>query len=102
RAADKVSVDLGLQLQTAAESDDQVLPAMYETKDDLRTRREKLQKLLDDYEASLRVGIYNRTMYAVQSTIAVFINRTTIEPLKLGRNQEWFGIGVAGVMSSKY
>jgi hypothetical protein len=101
RAADRVSIDNRLTLALQGDVDDQVLAVLYEPTDDLTTRRERLVSELRVVESQLAYEVSTRAMVAAQFQFVQFV-QTTVESLKLPREQQWFGVGIMGVLSARY
>jgi hypothetical protein len=103
RAADQVAIPTQLQLSMEGESDDQVLAVLHTPEQDLTARRELLTRLMLDTESQLNYFLSARALFLTQMELLEFIGRSTIEPLSLGRDdQQWFGVGVSGVLSARY
>jgi len=102
RAADRVSIDINMQVRFDSEMSDEVLAVLYQTSDSFAERRRKLSETIRDTEEKLAYALATRGQYATQVTFVNFINRFGIEPLNLREDQQWFGVGLAGVLSAQY
>jgi hypothetical protein len=102
RAAEQVSIDTSLDLTIERMMNDQVLAVLYDPPQDLTTRRENLGKIIRGTETQLQNEVAARALFGSQSLLADFIGKSTIEPLQFKREQQWFGIGVIGIQSTKY
>lgn len=103
RAADQVAIPTQLQLSMDGETDDQVLAVIYAPEDTLAARSDLLKRLMLDTETQLNYFMSARSLFAAQMEMLNFISQSTLEPLKLTRDdQQWFAVGVAGVLSARY
>lgn len=102
RAAGQVSIDTRLTLSIDGAGDDQVLAVLYEPTDDLISRRERLLRELRGVEGQLAFELSNRALLATQLQFVNFITRNAVEPMNLPREQQWFGVGMIGVLSARY
>lgn len=102
RAAGQVSIDKRLTLTIDGDSDDQVLAVLYDPGDEVPARRDRLTAELRGVEGQLAYEVANRTLLAVQLQFVNFITTSTVEPMNLPREQQWFGVGLIGVLSARY
>jgi hypothetical protein len=102
RAADDVAYDADLRLTVDRDLDDIVMPAVYQP-DAAQPDREKiLASVVGRAEAAVVDAVARRAMVVTQFAMVDFIARHAIEPLKLGRDQFWFALGLEAVLSARY
>ncbi|MCS7032704.1 MAG: hypothetical protein NZ561_01775 [Phycisphaerae bacterium] len=102
RAADRVAINTRIELSMTDPMDDTLLPALYEPHHDFATRKALLLDAIARAEGRMAFELAVRSEYATQLAFVAFITTDAIQPLKLKADQEWFGIGLAGVLSAKY
>ena len=102
RVADDVSVYQNIDLSIQHSMDDVLIPALYETEADQAKRIEGLQRQIDRNEASIAGSLAQQGLIMLQSGLVVAIEEAAIKPLALQPGQEWLGIGIEGLLSTRY
>lgn len=102
RIANEVSVDDHVMLSIDRPMDDSVLPAFYNETDPPEKRGGNLATGIQQLDTSLARLIADQAQPQVFNLIATFIGETYFDPMKLRRDQQWFGLGVVGYLTSKY
>ncbi len=102
RAADRVAINVRVDMSMAGDMDDTLLPALYEPAHDMATRRRILLDSIAQAEQRLAYELAIQSEYAVQMSFVGFVGQRIFKPLELTDNQEWFAIGVTAVLSAKY
>ncbi|MEA2708459.1 MAG: hypothetical protein QOF78_1060 [Phycisphaerales bacterium] len=102
RAADSVSFNPAGALTADRPQDEVVFPAAYDLKETPEKKAEALTIMIGSTEASIRASIEIRARTLVGSQFAAIIQSQGVEPLGLKEDQQWFGLGVASILSAKY
>jgi hypothetical protein len=102
RAADAVTFNPFGVLATDRPQDDVLFPAAYDSKDPPEKRGEQLAIAIASTEASIQASIDIKARSTVGGTFAQLVVDQGTKPLDLKPDQEWFGVGVASVLSAKY
>jgi hypothetical protein len=99
RAADKVALSYAIGMMG---SDDNVLPVVYEPNATTEQKRSALSMFMTGTESYIMNQVADRGLATVMADVLQFLSRTVFEPLKAKPDQEWFTVGVAGVLGSRY
>lgn len=102
RAADRVAINMRVDMSMTGDMDDMLLPALYEPEHDMPTRRRILLDSIAQAEQRLAFELAIQSEYAVQMGFVGFIGQKVFKPLELTENQEWFAVGVTALLSAKY
>jgi hypothetical protein len=102
RVADNVQFSPAINLTTEGEADDVVLPAVFDATDPPDKKRESLTKLVHDAEAGVANSVSGRAMSVMQLAFVDFIYVEAIKPMNVNTQTEWFGLGLSGIVSSRY
>jgi hypothetical protein len=102
RAADDVSEYRNVSLSIQNAMDDLLIPALTDASQPVEKRREALQKQVDMNEANIAASLATQGLILVQTGLVAAIDDAAIKPLALKPGQEWFGIGVEGLLSTRY
>ena len=102
RAADSVSFTFASMLATDRPMDDLVFPATYNPKDPPEKHGDAITASVNGFEGFIAREIDTRARLLLGSGMAQIIIKNAFEPLKPKADQEWFGIGVASILSAKY
>jgi hypothetical protein len=102
RAADRIIVDPRVQMSLTESVDDTIVPALYEPDDDVATRSRRLREAIETTEGRLGMEVAIQSEYSAQLSFVAFVGETVIRPLDLKPDQDWFGVGLSGVLSAKY
>jgi hypothetical protein len=102
RVADSVQYSSAINLTTEGAADDILLPAVFDASDSIEKKHEALTNLIHAAEAGVAQSVSGRSMSVAQLTFVDFIYDQAIKPMSLNQQTEWFGVGLAGVLSSRY
>ena len=102
RAADAVTFNPIGVLATERSQDDVLFPAAYDAKDSPDKRAENLAAAIAVTEVQIQTSIDIKARSTVGATFAQLVVDQGTKPLDLKPDQEWFGVGVASVLSAKY
>lgn len=102
KAADAVTFNPFGVLATERPQDDVLFPAAYDPKDTPEKRGEQLTLGVGTTEASIQVAIDQKARSLVGSTLAQLVVEQGTKPLDLKPDQEWFGVGIASILTAKY
>ena len=103
RAADAVSFNPSAAgLNTERPQDEVVFPAAYDAKATPEQKTEIVTQVISRAEKSIQDGIEDRARTLVGAQLAAIIQSQGVEPLALKEDQQWFGLGVATILSAKY
>ena len=102
RAADAVSFNPQGMLTTDRPEDESIFPASYDPKATPDKKAESVTNTIKVAEGSIQNAIEDRARTLVGAQLAGIIHTQGVEPLKLKEDQQWFGLGVASVLSAKY
>jgi len=102
RVAGSTSYDDNVMLSVDKPMDDAVLPAFINAKDTPEERIKKLTAGVSELETKLAQIISGQSQLQVFNLFAQYIGETHIEPLKLKRDQIWFGMGIAAYLTAGY
>jgi hypothetical protein len=102
RAADSVQYSSAINLTTEGMADDVLLPAVYDETVTPEKKRQALTGLVHAAETGVAQSVSGRSMAIAQLAFVDFIYEQTIKPMNMNRQTEWFGIGLSGVLSSRY
>ena len=102
KAADAVTFNPFGVLATERPQDDVLFPAAYDAKDPPEKRGEQLTLSIGTTEASIQFAIEQKSRSIVGATCAQLVVEQGTKPLALKPDQEWFGVGVASILSAKY
>jgi hypothetical protein len=102
RVANEASFDDNIMLTLDRPMGDAVLPAFYLESETPATRSEHLATGIQQLDAGMVERIAQQTQPLVFNLLAEYIGQTQFDPLKLRRDQQWFGLGVTGYFASKY
>lgn len=102
RAADAVSFNPEGVLKTDRPQDEVIFPAPYEPKETPEKRGETLAVVIGSTEASIQASIEIRARAQVAQQIGNIVKTQGVDPLALKDDQQWFGRGIANILSAKY
>jgi hypothetical protein len=102
RIADDVAIRNNVDLSIQHGMDDLIIPALYDPAKPLSERSDFLQKQIDKNEANIAANLSIQAQIIVQSGLVNAVEEAAIKPLSLKPGQEWFGIGVEGMLSTRY
>jgi len=102
RAADDVAIYSNVDLSIQHSMDDLLIPALYDPQAPEQKRREMLQQQVDRNEANIAASLSMQGMIMLQTGLVAAIDDAAVKPLGLKPGQEWFGIGVEGLLSTRY
>lgn len=102
RVADEVVYNDSMFLSFEQEMDDMVVPVIYKAAMTEAQRQETLVRIVRGTEWGIADEIAVRSQFLLQMGFVRFIMEDVMKPLKLRPDQQWFSIGSAGVLSSKY
>jgi hypothetical protein len=102
RAADAVSFNPQGMLTTDRPQDESIFPAGYDPKGTPEQKAQAITNTIGVAERAIQDAIETRARTLVGAQLAGIIHTQGVEPLKLKEDQQWFGLGVAGVLSAKY
>jgi len=102
RAADAVSFNPSGMLTADRPQDEVIFPATYDAKETPEKHAETLAIVIGSTEASIQASIEIRARSLVGAQLAAIIQSQGVTPLELKEDQQWFGLGVASILSAKY
>ena len=102
RAADDVAVYSNVDLSIQHAMDDVLIPALYDPDATPEKRTTMFQLQVDRNEANIAASLSMQGMIMLQSGLVAAIDDATIKPLDLQPGQEWLGIGIEGLLSTRY
>jgi len=102
KVADDVAVNVTLEISTEHEADDAVLPVLFDASASPTERAEHLKKTIQEAEAKLMAALARRAMEVTQLGFIQLIGELGTAPLDLKRDQLWWGMGAASLLSAKY
>jgi len=102
KVADDIEMNLALDVSTDHPPDDAVLPVVYETGTGDTERAALLEKTIQEAEDKLAHGLAQRSIEMLQVGLVQMIADVGIKQLDLKRDQLWWGMGAAGMLSTKY
>jgi hypothetical protein len=83
-------------------SDDSVLPFTYDPEAADDARRKTLSSIISETELRVMQSVAQRAFEVTIATFLQFVGATVFEPLKAKPDQEWFAVGVSGVLAAQY
>jgi uncharacterized protein YidB (DUF937 family) len=102
RAADAASYDENVMLSIDRPMDESPLPAFYDPKEPEDKRVEGLARNLALFDSQLAKLISEQSQTGVFNLFAQYLGEQHFDPLKLRRDQQWLGLGLATYLSAKY
>ena len=102
RAADDVNYSTTVSLSLEDQADDTVLPLFYGPDDAPDARRRRVAEEMRATEAAILGEVSRRAQSMTMVAMVELISTKALEPLALKPDQEWFGVGVAGVLGARY
>ena len=102
RAADAVSFNPAGMLTADRPQDEVIFPATYDPKATPEEKGQALANSVAAIEESIQQSIEIRARTLVGAQLASIIQTQGVEPLALKEDQQWFGLGLASVLSAKY
>jgi len=102
RAADAVSFNPAGMLTADRPQDEVIFPATYDAKETPEKNGETLTVVIGSTEASIQASIEIRARSLVGAQLASIIQTQGVDPLALKADQQWFGMGIANILSAKY
>jgi hypothetical protein len=102
RVAEDVAIYDRVDLSIQHAMDDLLIPALYDPAKPVNERIDFLQKQIDKNEANIAANLSIQAQIMVQSGLVNAVEEAAIKPLALKPGQEWFGIGVEGMLSTRY
>ncbi|HEX3358449.1 MAG TPA: hypothetical protein VHS31_15860 [Tepidisphaeraceae bacterium] len=102
RVADDVTIYTSVDLSIQRPMDDVLIPAIYDSAKDIPSRQKTFQGQVDRNESNIAASLSMQAMILVQSALVAAIDEAAVKPLNLKPGQEWFAIGVEGLLSSRY
>jgi hypothetical protein len=102
RAADDVNFSTQVSLSLDESSDDLVLPLFFADNDPPEARQKRVASEMRATEAAILGEVSRRSQSMMMVAMVELISSKVLDPLQLKPDQEWFGVGVAGVLGSKY
>ena len=102
RAADDVAFDLALTINPERDFDDTLVPVLYDDKDDAETRQRTLVGVVQTTDRELTQYASTSATLAVHLSFVGLVGDDVIKPMKFKLDQDWFGMGMIGVLASKY
>ena len=102
RAADDVNFSTTVNLTMDETGDDMVLPLFFGDNDAPEARQKRVAAEMRAAEGSILNAISMRTQSMMMVAMVELISGKVLDPLGLKPDQEWFGVGVAGVLGAKY
>jgi hypothetical protein len=102
RAADAVSFNPAGILNMNRPQDQVLFPATYDPKDTPEKRAEQVINTINVADTAIQNGIEQQARTVVGTQLAGIIHTQGVEPLGLKEDQQWFGLGIASVLTAKY
>ncbi len=102
RYADRVMYRETIPLSVDRPMDDTVVAVVASEKDGPQALADKLKSLVEGTEAELGKLVSGRSMFLVQAMFIDMVMQEVFDPLKLPTDQQWLGVGLAGVTSADY
>jgi hypothetical protein len=102
RVADDVSFSLQLSLGEGTTEAERIIPALIDDAKPQPEREAELTRILGQLEQSVAGARSGRGMYLVQRGMIQMLGEKVVVPLKLAPEQQWFGLGLIGVVSARY
>ncbi len=102
RAADDVNFSTTVNLTLDELGDDMVLPLFYGADDAPELRQRRVSAEMRATEASILNAVSARTQSLIMVAMVELISAKALDPLDLRPDQEWFGVGLAGVLGTRY
>jgi hypothetical protein len=102
RITDDVSVQSAVDLSADHPIDDLLIPIVYKDTDNPAEKAQDLQKQVDRNEASVAASMSIQGQVMLQKGFVSAIDAAAIQPIALKPGQEWFGIGLEGLLATKY
>jgi hypothetical protein len=102
RAADDVNFSTTVNLTMDEGGDDMVLPLFFADNDPPEARQKRAAAEMRATEASILNAISSRAQSMMMVAMVELISSKVLDALDLKPDQEWFGVGVAGVLGAKY
>lgn len=102
RSANDVAFNLQVNVGEAGSEADEMLPALIDDGKPEAENAAKLTQIVLDVEQSVARARSGRGLYLVQRGMIQILGESVIIPLKLAPDQQWFGLGLIGVVSARY
>jgi hypothetical protein len=102
RAADSVQFNPAGSMPLDRPQDDVLFPAPYDTDDAPEKRGDGLAATVGSTEALMLAYLEIKGRTTVGATFAQMANEYGVKPLALKEDQQWFGLGIASILSAKY
>ena len=102
RAADDVNFSTTVNLTLDEGGDDMVLPLFFADEEAPEARQKRVAAEMRAAEGSILSAVSQRAQSMMMVAMVELISAKVLDPLGLKADQEWFGVGVAGVLGAKY
>lgn len=102
RVADDVSYSTAIELSIDRPIDDQLIVFVIDPARSEAERKTALSNVVMQNEAEVQRALSNESQAMVQGAFLRFIADKVIAPLEIKPGQEWFALGISGVLSVKY
>jgi hypothetical protein len=102
RVANDVAFDLALTINPDRDFDDTLVPILYDDKDDAETRQRKFVEVVQTTDRELTQYASTSATLAVHLSFVSLVGDDVIKPMNFKLDQDWFGMGMIGVLASKY
>ena len=102
RAADDVNYSTTVNLTLEETADDMVLPLFFADSEPPEARQKRIAAEIRATEGRILNAISLRVQSMMMVAMVELISAKVLDPLGLKPDQEWFGVGVAGVLGAKY
>jgi hypothetical protein len=102
RVADDVNFSPNLRLTDDRPMDDMITPVLYTPESTPEQRKNVLSQMMQRNEALVVDAFSRRSQLVAQLGLIDFIQKQAIDPLKLKDDQQWLGLGMQAVLSTKY
>jgi hypothetical protein len=101
RATDGLSMDFGIRIGDGSDTDDILLPVFQMPGTAEAERSQKLQETIRGVQAEFGAQLSARAMAQCQSAMVGFVTRAALSDREISNDQEWFVIGLAGLLSTR-
>jgi len=102
RITDQITTQQPFNVPSAGPVDDTVIPVLYEARDLQQARAAKLANAIAMTEQQRLVQTSLRSQLKLLDMLITGIRESATDPLKLRRDQQWFGMGIENYFATKY
>ena len=100
--ADTLVPTTRIRMTTERPMDDAVLPVLLAADEDAGKRGERVRNAVRESQREIQEMVSGRAMFVTQVSFVEVVMKEVFASLKLPLDQDWLGIGLAGVTSADY